>query len=193
MEQVLTIQRDLFDRLGSFQGVSLDVERFAPLLAPENHSYAPRGQVEEDETRKQLIPYILLHRNGSLLRYLRGTAGGERRLHGLGSVGFGGHVNDQDSSLAEAVERELHREELILGEMPRVRAIGFINDDSNPVGRVHLGIIYVANVEAESIRPGGPEVVNPTFVPIPELLRTAETLKPWSRLCLAHIADLLKS
>ena len=63
----------------------------------------------------------------------------------MGSVGIGGHINDNDESLFSfdleayrvAVRREIE-EELKLEGAYEDRVAALINDDSTEVGRVHL-------------------------------------------------------
>ena len=51
---------------------------------------------EEDESFRQIIPYVVLRSPGRIFSYARTARAGERRLHGLRSVGVGGHVNPED-------------------------------------------------------------------------------------------------
>src|SRR5580704_1879113 len=114
-EKVLCFERKLFEKLGVFQGLSLDVEKFLPVVtASANLLYLNRSEAEQDRRYKQLIPYVLILCKGKILRYRRGKGGQETRLHGLYSVGVGGHISEEDSGLFstgigyhEAMQREL--------------------------------------------------------------------------------------
>ena len=78
----------------------------------------------------------------------RTDAGGDPRLHGRASIGVGGHLNpvdDGDDALMAGLRREWS-EELEADWEPDFRLIGLLNDDSNPVGAVHLGVVF--SVEA---------------------------------------------
>lgn len=112
---------------------------------------------ESDPTYRQLIPYIVArNQNGQMLCYQR-KGGGEKRLEAKWSIGIGGHVNDGDAGWLQGVVREI-REELagagaiaLFGngttkESSLHGPIGFIRDDSDAVGRVHLGVLYVLDV-----------------------------------------------
>src|SRR5690349_11917775 len=99
-ERVLCFRRDLFEELGVFQGLSLEVERFLPIVsASANLIYLNRSDAEKDKRYKQLIPYVLIFCNGKVLRYQRGKGGQETRLHGLYSLGIGGHISEEDHGL----------------------------------------------------------------------------------------------
>ena len=88
--------------------------------------------------------------DGTILHYVRGAKSGEKRLVAKGSIGIGGHINDNDESLFSfdrdayrvAVRREIE-EELKLEGAYEDRVAALINDDSTDVGRVHLGVVHV--------------------------------------------------
>src|SRR3954471_19892816 len=99
-ERVLCFERRLLEDLGVFQGLSLDIEKYLPVVtASSNILYRNRSEAELDKRYKQLIPYVLVICNGKILRYRRGKGGGEKRLHGLFSVGVGGHISEEDNGL----------------------------------------------------------------------------------------------
>ena len=99
-EIVLCFERKLLDELGLFQGISLDVEKYLPVVTSSSEIlYLNRSEAEQDKRYKQLIPYVLVVCNDKILRYRRGRAGQETRLHGLFSVGIGGHISEEDSGL----------------------------------------------------------------------------------------------
>src|SRR5215470_5404382 len=123
-ERVLCFERKLLEELGVFQGLSLETAKYLPVVtAPANISYLNRSEAEVDRRYKQLIPYVLIICNDRILRYRRGKAGQETRLHGLYSVGIGGHISDEDHGLfskdlgyQEGMRREL-MEEIALDEV----------------------------------------------------------------------------
>src|SRR5688572_6624833 len=98
-ERVLCFKRQLFEELGVFQGLSLDVEKYLPVVtAPSQITYLNRSEAELDKRYKQLIPYVLILCGDRILRYRRGKGGQETRLHGLFSVGIGGPIADGDDN-----------------------------------------------------------------------------------------------
>src|SRR2546423_8974887 len=99
-ERVLCFKRTLLEELGVFQGLSFEVAKYLPVVtSAANLVYLNRSEAEQDRRYKQLIPYVLIICNDRLLRYRRGRGGGEERLHGLYSVGIGGHISDEDHGL----------------------------------------------------------------------------------------------
>ncbi|MEG1686418.1 MAG: hypothetical protein RR276_00900, partial [Angelakisella sp.] len=60
-----------------------------------HHEFIPRPEAENDPTRKQIIPYVVLCRGSEVFATRRLNKGGEARLHGLLSLGIGGHINPE--------------------------------------------------------------------------------------------------
>lgn len=196
-EHVLVIPRALFDSLGSFQGFQPDAQRYLDaLLAPGANFFMERSQAELDPTHKQLIPYSIFHHQGSYLAYTRGGASGEKRLVAKRSIGIGGHINPIDTAqdgLGETlylngVEREIS-EELILSGTHTQRVIGLINDDSNEVGSVHLGVVHVFDLSSAEVQSNEEAIQDLSFYPLTQLQEIQEQLESWSRICLNHLAN----
>src|SRR5207248_9137252 len=145
-ENVLVIKRSLFDRLGTFQGLNFEPERYlGTLLSRGNNFFLPRAAAERDPDYKQIIPYAIIAHGDRVLYYVRGKKAGEQRLVAEGSIGIGGHLNDCDESLfvwdeeayRAGVEREAN-EEVRIGTTFEDRVVARRDADSSEVGRVHL-------------------------------------------------------
>ena len=196
-ERVLCFKRKLLEDLGVFQGISLDVDKYLPVVtASKNILYINRSEAELDRNHKQLIPYVLVICGDKILRYRRGKGGGEKRLHGLFSVGVGGHISEEDNGLFakavgynESMRRELMEEVAIEGAQEA--AVGVINDDSTDVGYVHFGVVHVLNVSNEDVAGNRSGILAPEFVPIAEATRDLSEYESWSRFCLEHLNVLL--
>jgi predicted NUDIX family phosphoesterase len=197
-ERVLCFERKLLEDLGVFQGLSLDVEKYLPIVtASKNILYRNRSEAELDRRYKQLIPYVLVICNGKILRYRRGKGGGEKRLHGLFSVGVGGHISEEDNGLfAESVgyhdsmRRELMEEVAIEGA--KDIAVALINDDSSDVGYVHFGVVHVLEVSNEDVAGNRSGILAPEFVPIADAIKDLSEYESWSRFCLEQLNVLLE-
>ena len=193
---MLCFERKLLEELGVFQGLSLEVEKYLSIItASTNLTYLNRSEAEHDKRYKQLIPYVLLISNDRILRYRRGKGGQETRLHGLYSVGIGGHISEEDHGLfsndrgyQDGMRRELI-EEVDLDEAKEV-AVAVINDDSTEVGYVHFGVVHIVNVANESVAGRRSGIVAPEFVLISDAVKDAASYESWSRFCLEHL-DLL--
>src|SRR6266849_3103835 len=197
-ERVLCFERKLLEELGVFQGLSLQVEKYLPVVTSISKLvYLNRSDAEQDRRYKQLIPYVLLICNDRILRYRRGRGGQEARLHGLSSVGIGGHISEEDHGLfsnnlgyRDGMRREL-REEVAIDE-GKESAVAVINDDSTEVGCVHFGVVHIMHVANETIVGRRSGIVGPEFIPITEAVKDVSAYESWSRFCLEHL-DLLLS
>jgi predicted NUDIX family phosphoesterase len=151
--------------------------------------------MEDDPSYKQLIPYVIIRHTYAagvvrVFQYTRGTGQGERRLHAKRSVGIGGHISSTDegadSSLhpyEEGMRRELD-EEVIVDSPGKQTCVGLINDDETPVGRVHLGVVHILDVDRPQVRPREADILDCGFRPAHELLRELDGFESWSQICL---------
>jgi predicted NUDIX family phosphoesterase len=196
-ERVLCFRRDLLEQLGVFQGLNLEVDKYLPVVTSSSRLvYLNRSEAEHDKRYKQLIPYVLLLCGDRILRYRRGKGGQETRLHGLYSVGIGGHISDQDDGLfskdigyQEGMRREL-MEEVAVQEV-NARPVAVINDDSTEVGLVHFGVVHVMRVADESVAGRRSGILGPEFIPIAEATKNTSVYESWSRFCLENLDSLL--
>jgi len=197
-ERVLCFERKLLEELGVFQGLSLEVERYLPAVTSSSRlTYLNRSEAEQDKRYKQLIPYVLLLCNGKILRYRRGRGGQESRLHGLFSVGIGGHISEEDSGLFsqrlgyhDGMRRELMEEVAV--DAVKDAAVAVINDDSTDVGCVHFGVVHIMHVVNEAVAGRRSGILAPEFIPLAEAVKEPSGYESWSRFCLEKI-DLLLS
>lgn len=196
---MLVVPRALFEEIGGFDGIRTAGAREAVgrLLEPANHFFMDRAAAEEDPSHKQLIPYCIFRCGDRILHYTRGKAGGESRLHAKISVGVGGHVNPVDmdggktgaDAYHAAVTREIE-EELDLPEEHEHRIIALLNDDSNPVGQVHLGIVHLVDLKSDAVGSREDALLDLGFTPLAELNGPMfDRLETWSQFCIRHLAD----
>jgi len=199
-ENVLVFPRSLFEQLGGFQGFNSNVNRYLPvILNIKNNRFMARSQAETNPDFKQIIPYVVITDGKNVLHYVRGKKAGEQRLVAKGSVGIGGHINDEDHTLfafgmqafQDAVKREVCEELAIQGEF-NARPVGLINDDSTEVGRVHFGIVHVLFCTPEQVKKNEQVITQVEFIPIDELKVKREQMESWSQLCLDNLDALLK-
>ena len=189
--RVLVVPASELDRLGRFQGFSADVGRYLEgLLRPELLEFRPRAEVEEDPSYKQLIPYVVIRCGDAVFCYTRGKSQGEARLHAKRSLGIGGHVDESDAdgrATPDAYEMALRREldeEVAINAPGRLRCLGLINDDSTPVGEVHLGVVYEYRLEAPEVVAREDGVADAGFVSMAEVLAGRDRFETWSQICI---------
>lgn len=194
VEHVLCVPTLLFHEIGYFQGFNSDIKPYLnSLLDPLHTSYRPRNQVEEDPSYKQLIPYCVFRHEGRVFNYKRGTEQGEGRLHSKRSVGIGGHISSEDSAAdsayLEGMRREIE-EEVFLETTYQERCVGLINDDLTEVGKVHLGILHIFDLDEPKVRPRE-ESIRETGFALPEQLRgQRDEFETWSQIAIDYLMEL---
>ncbi len=191
-EQVWVIQREALEETGLFQGLAFDVTpRLERLFAPGTARFMSRSKAEDDPSFKQLIPYVIMCCNGKYLSYVRGKRAGETRLVGNRSIGIGGHINPVDDmalfgdlrqTYLNAVQREVDEEIHVKSDYQN-RIVALINDDSNAVGSVHLGVVHLWTLEAEAVEKREQMITQMAFMTPEQLAAERDTMETWSQLC----------
>ena len=198
-ENVLVVKRELFDELGSFQGLNFEPEKYLkPILSRGSNFFIPRTEAENDPAYKQIIPYALIAFEETVLHYVRGKKAGEQRLVAKGSIGIGGHMNETDESLfaldeqayRAGVEREVN-EEIKIDTPFEDRIVALLNDDSTEVGRVHLGVVHIFKLNEPNVQKREAMITSLTFLTKEELMARRESLETWSQICLNSLERLL--
>jgi predicted NUDIX family phosphoesterase len=192
VERVLVLPRDRVPGGCDFTGVRLADEQSLNELraAVRAHGrFMDRPLAEEDPAFKQLIPYVVV-RDGPLVYLMERTdAGGDARLHGKASIGVGGHLNPVDEgedALTDGLRREWS-EELIADWEPDFRLVGLLNDDSNPVGSVHLGVVFEVEAAGRPVEVREHEKLTGRFASDGEVLAAWDRMETWSRLVASHL------
>ncbi len=191
-EQVLVVPRAVFEEVGYFkQGHCAEGDRYLEaFMKPGVAFFMDREAAENDPSHKQIIAYGIFCHQGKILHYTRGGSGGEARLHDKGSLGIGGHINPVDRQSGQddvatymaGVEREV-REELVIEGGVTQRILGVINDDTNDVGAVHLGVVHLFELDTDQVRANEDALANLRFVSIEELSGDLyPKLETWSQL-----------
>lgn len=166
--------------------------------------FVERPWAERSPAYKQLIPYTLVLCGDRILLTRRTKGGGEARLHDKHSIGIGGHINPIDLEVAlkqgevrnplpAGAVREIEEELLVHGNYT-LSTVGLINDDSNSVGAVHLGIVHVMRVDG-SVEVREKDQLEGRMVTVSELqalVRSGANVETWSKLLVPHLDELLK-
>ncbi len=207
VESILVFPRAILDKVGSFQGLSLDYSKyFDAILSSGTCGFCPRSEAESNFALKQIIPYVLCVHKGEVLTYIRSKTSGESRLMHKASIGIGGHINPLDGTVATrrdlertveaALERELS-EEVVIKTATKRKMIAVLNDDADEVGRVHFGVIYLVELDkplVEVNKAHREEIARLFFAKPNSLLNdTSLNLEGWSLVCLREIDALLKT
>lgn len=198
---ILCVRRDFVERMvhGREGFIEASAHSFfmEQLLSIEHVHFIPRYLVEEDESYLQIIPYSYYRdaRTGDLLYYVR-AIGGEERLQGKSSIGFGGHVElselapgaDIPATVTAAARREIAEELEGMTIDGHLEVTGLILASDNPVDRVHMGVVF--RLPLLTMPTGHSEEILSIHRGTPREVAERQDLETWSRLVLEH--DLVR-
>lgn len=187
IERVLVLPRTDIPGGCDFHGIrKADRAALATLRAAvaTHGRYLDRSTAEEDPTYKQLIPYVVVRDAERVFLMHRTDTGGDARLHGKASIGVGGHLDPVDAG-ADALMAGLRREwseELEADWEPEFEPIGFLNDETNQVGAVHLGVVFLVEAAGRPVDVREHDKLVGGFAGVDELAASWDRLETWSRL-----------
>jgi predicted NUDIX family phosphoesterase len=146
-EKVLVVKSEILFTKEKWQGLKKDNLEYYVDLINKNYEFKRRGDVEEDDSYQQIIPYIVFNYNDKYFIYKYLENAGERRLVNHCQLGVGGHINKEDvgenkNVLETGMMREWNEEVDFKGNLLQKRLIGILNDNSTSVEKVHLGLVY---------------------------------------------------
>ncbi len=153
-ELILVVKRKLlFADQEAWHGLkTTDIEK-TMLCIDQYKEFLPRSVMELDKTYKQIIPYLVFMHENRYFLMQRQSKSTEQRLKNKYSMGIGGHINQEDmtgNSIIDWAKREFHEEISYAGSY-NVEVLGILNDDSNPVGEVHLGLVLLLHGDSADI------------------------------------------
>lgn len=195
-ELVLTVTAsDLYASVGEWRGLRKETPEIWRVLA-KKASFRPRPDLEGDPTFKQMISYTMFISEKRIFVMKRLQAQSEARLRGLLSIGVGGHMNpahpvewpgkrrigDLKALIAANTAREI-KEEVSLAGNPQFTILGFLNDDKNPVGKVHLGVVSVVTLQSPILAVRETDKMTGAWIEL-DKLRLLGEFESWSSLVL---------
>jgi predicted NUDIX family phosphoesterase len=78
-------------------------------------------------------------------------------------------------------------EEVFLETSYTEHCLGLINDDLTEVGKVHLGIVHVFELDAPKVRPREESIIQTGFADPVELAQDRDAFESWSQICLDQL------
>jgi predicted NUDIX family phosphoesterase len=152
-------------------------------------TFMDRPLAEENPAYKQLIPYVVVRDGARTFLMERTDAGGDPRLHRKASIGVGGHLNPVDGG-ADPLTAGLRREwseELVTDWEPEFHLVGLLNDDSNSVGSVHLGVVFTVEAVRRGVDVRERDKLHGQFVAASEVRAAWDRLETWSQLVAQYL------
>lgn len=182
-EQILVVKRSyLFADADAWHG--LKEVNFDHYLHIINHKkeFHPRSIMETNPVYKQIIPYLIFTHDNNYFVMQRRSDSSESRLRNKITLGIGGHIRQEDmeeNSLFAWATREFHEEVEYAGNLT-VKPLGIINDDSDDVGKVHIGFAFLLTGDSPAISIKS-ELKSGVLMPLSECIAQQECMESWSR------------
>jgi predicted NUDIX family phosphoesterase len=212
---IMVVERSVLfgDEKNSFHGFR-NAECGIPYesLILNNYSFKRRGDMEHNPLYKQPIAYCIIANIAKkrFFVYQRGSDSKnvEARLADKWSWGLGGHIEQKDvastgtasgsNPLYDSMLREISEEtNFIDGKILDIQLLGYVNDDSDSVGKVHFGLLYLLKTDAEIVQMKGNELQTSGMVS-PEWLEkicgnSSSNVETWSRIAMTPLREQYRS
>ena len=193
-EDVLCVPRTTIFPDGAWHGlVTRGLERILRTVRAASE-YQPRSVVEDNPDLQQIIPYCVVHHPNDdtylITRRLRRSS--EKRLHHLYSLGIGGHVNPGDGQHGDPMIGGLRREwaeEIRCSSPATARLVAALNDDSSPVSRVHLGLVFLVEPTLGFVDVRETHKLEGEVMPIEAMRDRYLSMESWSQLVFDDLMD----
>ena len=191
-EQILVVKRTtVFNKKKGWHGINTENIPHHIACIKKHKEFHPRSIMELDPTYKQIIPYLVFTHNNRYFLMQREKNISEKRLQNKFSLGIGGHIRKKDivgNSIFEWARREFYEEIFYTGAIT-VETIGILNDDSNEVGRVHLGLLLLLRGDTNIITVRS-ELKSGRLVPLSECKQKYNQLESWSKIVYDHLCTI---
>lgn len=183
VERVMVVARDEIFRRGIWHGLKTDdVDKLVRIINAR-HKFMARGDVEDDPKWQQIIPYMFFENEKELFLMQRNVGHTDSRLASNYSLGIGGHINKQDirsGTITDWARREFEEEVDYKGKY-KTEFLGLLNDDSNEVGMVHVGLIIKISGDSGGITVKD-EHQGGKMVGLDEVGRHYKKMETWSQI-----------
>ena len=184
-EEVLCVRREDIFPDGAWHGIVTDeLDRYESVIR-ERYVFKPRAEVEDDPSFQQIIPYVVFrHRDRYFLTH-RLRASSEKRLRKQYSLGVGGHINPGDlrsgDPILDGLKREWEEEVVYDGRFD-ANLLGLLNDESAPVSKVHLGVVFLVDGDTPNIAIRETKKLGGELLTLAEMRTYYLQMESWSQL-----------
>lgn len=188
-EHILVVKRKHLLPTDAWHGlVPVDFAHYLAIIQ-QHKEFLPRWAMETDPTYKQIIPYLIFEHDNAYFLMQRKTTASETRLQNKYTLGIGGHIRQEDikdgSSIFDFAEREFHEEVAYSGNLT-VEPLGILNDDTNDVGQVHIGFVFLLHGDSADIRVKS-ELKNGQLITFDELSAYFSAMESWSQFVVEYL------
>ena len=190
-EEILVVQRSQLLKLNNntlWHGINKEMFQACTAIISTHAAFIPRSRAETNPAYKQIIPYLIFSHSEKIFVMQRKTTSSEQRLAQKFSIGIGGHIRQEDitsNNIFTWAQREFN-EEINYNGKKKVTNLGILNDDSNDVGKVHLGIVLHITGDNDQISIKD-EHKSGILLSLDECMALYDQMEPWSQICLQFL------
>lgn len=189
-ERILVVKRSEIFQESAWTGIKkVDFDAYLKLIQ-EKQEFMPRNLAEENFEYKQIIPYLVFQHGDKYFLMQRKSGSSEQRLANKYSLGIGGHLREEDmdgATLFDWARREFDEEINYSGNL-EITPLGILNDDSNDVGKVHVGFVFLLRGDSANISIKS-ELQSGQLLTLDECKENYNTMETWTQL----VFDFLNS
>lgn len=187
-ELILVVKRNFLFEKDAWQGIAeVDFDKYLQIIKTQKE-FLPRSLMEYDFCYKQIIPYLVFINDNKLFLMQRRSKATETRLRNKFSLGIGGHIRKEDmetDSIIDWAKREFHEEVDYNGKLD-IKPLGLLNDDSNEVGKVHIGFVFLLHGNSDEIKVKS-ELKSGTLLTFEECEAYFENMESWSQMVFSFL------
>jgi predicted NUDIX family phosphoesterase len=187
-EEILVVKREFLFKDGSWSGLKkVNFDEYLKIIT-EHQEFHPRHLMETDPTYKQIIPYLVFKYQDTYFLMERHKKASETRLASKLTLGIGGHIRKEDmleNDIFSWATREFHEEVHYSGSL-KITPLGILNDDSNMVGQVHIGFVFLLEGNSDNISVKS-ELASGTLLNLDECNALKERMEGWSQTTLESL------
>lgn len=190
-ELVLTVSRDTLFIPGYFNGFKKEKKEDYLNIIYKDYRFKARQEVENDSQFKQIIPYQIFRQQNRFFLMKRLKTQKEVRLHHKYSLGIGGHINlddkkGSDNFILSGMKREFE-EEIKFSANYHYQLLGLINDDQDPIGAVHFGLVYLICANSGEVRVKEEDKMRGELLTLEEIKTYENKMEGWSKIVLSEL------
>lgn len=190
-EYIAVVPRDILFANTYWQGIKRENTAHLLTLMTKHMEFHARPTMENDPRYKQIIPYVIFKHHDRFFLMQRTAHASEQRLQSNYTLGIGGHMRANDLQGTDVfgwAQREFHEEVDYQGQST-ISTLGILNDDSNDVGKVHLGIVLLINAQSDAIRVRS-ELKSGVLAPLSEIESVYPLLENWSKVIFHELGNV---
>ncbi len=189
-EKILCIESEKLFKYGKWNGLKTeDLNKYKKLISTQGE-FKVRDELESDSTYKQVIAQVVLKYKDKYFLHKQVNRT-EERLNSLCPLPLGGHIEEFDEGddiVETALLRELDEEAEVNANILKKDFLGLVYiEDENEVNRVHVGMVYVFELDSDDVHIKEDGLEDVGFVSLDYLKTNKEKLTFWSRIIIYHL------